>query len=293
MVGLFLDPLKSIPTRLNKQLVMLFFLFCTETKIVGGPNPKTRQLTTWEFLKMVDPFGILKAHVVVVHPNRGSVHAHMWQGTWKIISSCMTMFLSGATATWDFSCWHIMFLWSCYFCCAVSEGKPKENPHFPTGGGGEGGSESKSQKNDKPRSVKSFFKKRQVFGQTQASLLFRSFQKSCLFVLLAPLKPSENPGFPGLLEGLARPGGRQHCHGQALGARQQPNHGLLEASEPKGPLRRPLRDMAMGQKLPINIPTPGSEPHFWSTPFWDPISVGIGEFTTHLGTYFSGDWDVH
>ena len=27
---------------------------------------------------------------------------------------------------------------------------------------------------------------------------------------------------------------------------------------------------------------------WWSTPFWDPILVGIGEFTTHVGTYFSG-----
>ena len=26
---------------------------------------------------------------------------------------------------------------------------------------------------------------------------------------------------------------------------------------------------------------------------WDPILVGIGEFTTHFRTYFSGDWDVH
>ena len=30
----------------------------------------------------------------------------------------------------------------------------------------------------------------------------------------------------------------------------------------------------------------------WSKPFWDPI-FGVGEFTTLLGTYFSGDWDVH
>ena len=28
-------------------------------------------------------------------------------------------------------------------------------------------------------------------------------------------------------------------------------------------------------------------------PFWDPILVGIGEFTTHFGIYFSADWDVH
>ena len=28
-------------------------------------------------------------------------------------------------------------------------------------------------------------------------------------------------------------------------------------------------------------------------PFWDPILVGIGEFTTHFRTYFSGDRDVH
>ena len=26
----------------------------------------------------------------------------------------------------------------------------------------------------------------------------------------------------------------------------------------------------------------------WSRPFWDPILVGIGEFTTHFRTYFSG-----
>ena len=30
-----------------------------------------------------------------------------------------------------------------------------------------------------------------------------------------------------------------------------------------------------------------------SKPFWDPILVGIGEFTTHFRTYLSGDWDVH
>ena len=35
----------------------------------------------------------------------------------------------------------------------------------------------------------------------------------------------------------------------------------------------------------------------WSKPFWDPIFVGIGEFTTHFRTHFrthfSGDGDVH
>ena len=32
-----------------------------------------------------------------------------------------------------------------------------------------------------------------------------------------------------------------------------------------------------------------------SKPFWDPILVGIGEFTTHFRTYFSGwiESDVH
>ena len=26
---------------------------------------------------------------------------------------------------------------------------------------------------------------------------------------------------------------------------------------------------------------------------WDPSHFGIGEFTAHFRTYFSGDWDVH
>ena len=28
-------------------------------------------------------------------------------------------------------------------------------------------------------------------------------------------------------------------------------------------------------------------------PFWDPVLVEIGEFTTHFRTYFGGDWEVH
>ena len=30
-----------------------------------------------------------------------------------------------------------------------------------------------------------------------------------------------------------------------------------------------------------------------SKPFWDPILGSIGEFTTHVRTDFSGEWDVH
>ena len=37
-------------------------------------------------------------------------------------------------------------------------------------------------------------------------------------------------------------------------------------------------------KVPLEI-------GLWSKPFWDPILVGIGEFT-QFRTY-SGDWDVH
>ena len=32
---------------------------------------------------------------------------------------------------------------------------------------------------------------------------------------------------------------------------------------------------------------------WWSKPLKGIILIGIGEFTTHFRTYFSGDWDVH
>ena len=59
--------------------------------------------------------------------------------------------------------------------------------------------------------------------------------------------------------------------------------GLLKAvKEPAGPPPLLLRERAAGPKLPIGPKMPLGQHQ------WDHILVGIGEFTTHFRTDFSG-----